>query len=182
MKKLILLSAILITSFAFSQKFEISVGYGAPSIYGISNDLGTGLVSTITKDGSPNSIGALNVSALVYNKNEKWRYGLDFVSEFFSVSDTNYSKKSTISIMPRVDYFWSGEGKKLKLYSGVSAGIYLDNAMIKNSAEQEEKLNDSTFGFNITPIGLRYGSALAVFVEPNIGVKGIGQAGISYRF
>lgn len=182
MKKLILSSAILISSLAFSQKFEISVGYGAPSVYGITNDLGTGLISIITKDGEPNSTGALNVSALVYNKNAKWRYGLDFVSEFFSVSNTNYTKKSTISVMPRADYFWSGEDKKLRLYSGVSAGIYLNNATVKNSTGQEEKLNDSTFGFNITPIGLRYGNDFAIFVEPNIGTKGIGQAGISYRF
>lgn len=183
MKKLILFLLFSKSAFVFAQKIEISIGYNAPSVYGITNELGNGLVNAVINDAkSPNSMGALGVSALVYSKEEKWRYGLDFVSEFFSVNNRSYSKMSTITMMPRTDYFWTGSERKLRLYSGASAGIYLNRATIKKSADQEEKVNDTTFGFNITPIGIRYGSDFAVFIEPNIGTKGIVQAGVSYRF
>lgn len=184
MKKIFTLMLFVVTStLVFAQKVEISVGIGAPSVYGITNDLGTGLANSIIKDAdSPNSFGALGVSALVYSKAEKWRYGLDLVSEFYTVKNSGYSKKSSLSIMPRTDYFWSNKDSKLRLYSGVSAGVYLNRGTMKNVASDDSKVNDTTFGFNITPIGIRYGSKFAVFVEPNIGTKGIVQAGVSYRF
>ncbi|MEH6305822.1 hypothetical protein RYH73_09215 [Olivibacter sp. CPCC 100613] len=183
-KKLFILSLLIISStFVFAQKIEISAGFGAPSLYGVTNDFGNALANIVLKNAeSPNSFGALGVSALIYSKEEKWRYGLDVVSEFYTVKNTGYSKKSTLSIMPRTDYFWSGSDRKLRLYSGVSVGVYLNRGTIKNAANGDEKITDTIFGFNITPIGIRYGSQFAVFVEPNIGTKGIVQAGVSYRF
>lgn len=184
MQKLFILILFMINGgFAFAQKFEISVGYGAPSAYGISNEIGSSLFNGIINDAdSPNSVGALGVSALVYSKEDKWRYGLDVVSEFFSVSNSNYTQMSTLSIMPRTDYFWSNSDRKLRLYTGVSAGVYLNRATVESQSGTEEKVKNTTFGFNVTPIGLRYGSQFAIFAEPNIGTKGIVQAGISYRF
>lgn len=180
MKKTILFIALMYSSIAFSQKVEISVGYGIPSVYGFANEFGNDLVSAITDDGeTPGSIGAINAAVMVYNNNMHWRYGLDFVNEFYSTDNTRYSKKSNISIMPRVDHFWTASGKKLRLYSGVSAGIYLDRATIKNKENKEEKIDDNVFGFNVTPIGLRYGNDFSVFIEPNIGTRGTLEVGLS---
>ncbi|RNA63753.1 hypothetical protein D1631_05615 [Chryseobacterium nematophagum] len=179
MKKIILLSTLLLTSLVFSQKFEISAGYGLPSGYGILNFLTTILPNSFLRVEGSDNVGVLNVSALVYSKDAKWRYGLDMVSEFYSFNRIEIRKQSAISVMPRIDYFWSEEDKKLRFYSGVSAGIYL--ATLKYNIAQEE-VNYTIFGFNITPIGLRYGKTFAVFIEPNIGIKGLIQAGASYRF
>jgi len=185
MRELFLSFGILLSMHCLhAQKIEIATGYGTPSIYGITNELGTaiGMASIGENISTPNSNGALNITAMIYNSDLRWRYGLDYTTEFYSTKDTNYTKKSSMSIMPKVDYFWS-KNTRLRFYSGISLGIYLDNGRYKDiTTRNEEKFSNTYFAFNITPIGFRYGGKLGLFLESNIGAKSIIQGGISYIF
>ncbi|AQW94698.1 hypothetical protein CMU89_16750 [Elizabethkingia anophelis] len=186
MKKLFFSFSILGLTFVSAQKIEISVAYGPGSFFGITDAIAKTLLSPLTDQDSPNSIGVLNANAMLYNGNMRWRYGVEFNSEFFNIKkDTDYQKKIFTSILPKVDYFWTPENKKIRLYSGVSAGILFSKESYKNKnqVDVEEIINNNTiFAFNVTPLGVRYGNKFAIFIEPNLGIRNIVQAGVSYIF
>ena len=85
MKKLLLLIALASARAGYGQKFEVSASYGTPSLYGLANDIVSGIFSSNDSD-DPGSNGVLGISALMYNNSEKWRYGLDFALETFNTS------------------------------------------------------------------------------------------------
>ncbi|PKF73721.1 hypothetical protein [Chryseobacterium sp. PMSZPI] len=163
-----------------AQKIEVSASYGIPSVYGVAHDFASSIVGAITDTKTPSSNGVAAVGVMIYNKDMKWRYGVDFTSEFYDKTES-ISKQNMISILPRVDYFWLNKGK-LGLYSGGSIGMNFMNTTYVDKDKKENKNTDSGLGFNVVPIGLKYGGALSIFVESNVGMKGILQAGAAYRF
>lgn len=190
MKKLLLMLPIVATSLFSAQKYEVSVAYGAPSLFGVSDSLLKGIGSAMGSSffGEsivyPESNGVLNISATMYNNDMKWRYGVESSFESFNEDNTRFVKQSYVSVSPKVDYFWSASDKKLRFYSGVSAGVLFRNSEYYNDVTNKTitKENDTFFVFNIMPIGVRYGGDFGVFLEPNIGTRGFGQAGVSYIF
>ena len=185
MKKLLLFVPLISASLLQAQKIEISAAYGTPSIFGVSSSLYDFVGNAITGNSgeTSSSNGVLNLNIMMYNRGMKWRYGLEFNMESFDEKGTGFTSQSLVSVQPRVDYFWSGADRKLRLYSGISAGVLFKNAKyIDKTSKAEEKDNLTTFGFNIMPIGLRYGRDFGVFIEPNIGTRGFINAGVSYIF
>nr|WP_199163008.1 hypothetical protein [Elizabethkingia sp. ASV34] len=185
MKKLLLFVPLISASLLQAQKIEISAAYGTPSIFGVSSSLYDFVGNAITGNSgeTSSSNGVLNLNIMMHNRGMKWRYGLEFNIESFDEKGTGFTSQSLVSVQPRVDYFWSGADRKLRLYSGVSAGVLFKNAKyIDKTSKAEEKDNLTTFGFNIMPIGLRYGRDFGVFIEPNIGTRGFINAGVSYIF
>lgn len=180
---------ILATSLLSAQKYEISVAYGAPSLFGTTDSLlkeiGSAAGAAIWGGdiSSPDSNGVLNINVEMYNNDMKWRYGLEANLESFNESNSSFSKQSYISILPKVDYFWSDADRKFRFYSGVSAGVLFRNTESKaTNTSLASKENDTFFAFNIMPIGVRYGGNFGVFLEPSIGVRAFAQAGVSYIF
>lgn len=189
MKKLLLLLPLVTASFLSAQKYEVSVAYGSPSLFGTTDSLLKGIGSTagaVIFGGEvsyPKSNGVLNISVAMYNSDMKWRYGLEANLESFNESQSSIDKQSYVSILPKVDYFWSDADSKFRFYSGVSAGVLFRNTEYKaNSTSSVTKENDTFFAFNIMPIGVRYGGNFGVFLEPSIGIRGFTQAGVSYIF
>jgi len=189
MKKSLLMLSLITTSFLSAQKIEVSVSYGTPSLFGTTDSLlkeiGSAAGAAIWggEINYPDSNGVLNISVATYNTDMKWRYGLEANLESFNESKSSLSKQSYISVLPKVDYFWSDADKKFRFYSGVSAGVLFRNTEYKSAnTTAVTKENDTFFAFNITPIGVRYGGNFGVFLEPNIGVRGFVQAGASYIF
>lgn len=183
MKKLLFMLPLMTASFLSAQKYEVSIAYGTPSLYGTTDSILKGSGSAIfSGDVSfPNSNGVLNINVAMYNSDMKWRYGLEANLESFNESNSRLKNQSYISILPKVDYFWSDADKKFRFYSGVSAGVLFQNSeyVIFNTINKD---NGTFFAFNIMPIGVRYGGDFGVFLEPSIGVRGFVQAGASYIF
>lgn len=163
-----------------AQKIEVSASYGMPSVYGTAYDLASSIVGSVIDQESPSSNGVAAVGVMMYTKNMKLRYGLDIVNEFYGKTES-VSKQNIMSVLPKIDYFWFNKGK-LGLYSGGSVGVSFINTTYTSKDKKESKDTDTVLGFNLVPIGLRYGGDLSVFVEANVGMKGIAQAGVSYRF
>lgn len=161
-----------------AQKIEISASYGSPSVYGIGHELGNTLVGIITNIETPSSNGVAALGVMIYSKNMKWRYGVDVANEFFGKTK-DVSKQNMVSILPKVDYFWFNK-EKLSLYSGGSIGVNFTSITYVDKKNNKE--SNTNFGYNVVPIGIRYGGNLSVFAETNIGMKGIIQGGVAYRF
>ena len=65
----------------------------------------------------------------------------------------------------------------MKLYSGAGVG-----ALFSSFEGRGNNDNNVYLAFNLSPVGIRYGEKLGVFVETNIGTKGFLQGGASYTF
>ena len=180
MKK-VLLPLLLASGLLSAQKFEISVSYGASTVYDATYELASAItINSITKESNPSSMGVAAIGVAMYSENMKWRYGVDVVNEFFGKT-ASVSKQNILSVLPKVDYFWLRK-EKLGLYSGAAAGVTFVNTTYVDKNKKERKDTDSVFGFNVVPIGVRYGGNLSVFLETNVGMKGIAQGGVAYRF
>lgn len=187
MKKILLMLPIVASCFMSAQKIEVAISYGAPSLYGTTDSIlqGIGSAAGAAISGGevryPDSNGVLNISLAMYNSDMKWRYGLEANLESFNQNNSNLKNQSYISILPKVDYFWSGSDKKFRFYSGVSVGVLFKNSEYQ-ILKEINKDNGTSFAFNIMPIGVRYGGDFGVFLESNIGTRGFAQAGVSYIF
>ncbi|MDV3778712.1 hypothetical protein CMU25_18490 [Elizabethkingia anophelis] len=180
MKKLIFSLLLVVTASVKAQKIEVIASYGIPSIYGIGNDLASGIISSVSNSKSPTSNGVVAIGVMAYNNDMKWRFGVDATNEFFSKTES-VSNKNITSILPKADYFWFRKDR-LKLYSGAAVGVSFENTTYVSKDKVKSKDKSTNFGYNVVPIGLRYGGDFSVFIETNIGMKGIAQAGVSYRF
>src|SRR5699024_6391902 len=120
MRRFLLFSSMLILSTSvYAQKMEVEISYGAPSIYGVSEEIMGSIVSALSSsDYSNSSNGILNVAVARFNDVMKWRYGVEFGSEFFSTSG-KLTSLNYYSISPKIDYFWSPPENKLRFYSGI---------------------------------------------------------------
>lgn len=178
MKKIVFMLTIAGGLSLNAQKIEISASYGAPSVYGIGHEFAMTLVSSLSKIETPSTSGVAAIGFMIYSRNMKWRYGVDIANEFFGKTK-DVSKQNMVSILPKVDYFWFNKDK-LSLYSGGSIGVTFTSITYVDKNNKKENYTD--LGFNVVPIGIRYGGDLSVFAEANIGMKGIIQGGIAYRF
>lgn len=110
MKKFLLFIPLISASLLQAQKIEISAAYGTPSIFGISSSLYDFVGNVITGNSEETSIsnGVLSLNVMMYNREMKWRYGLEFNLESFDEKGTGFKSQSLVSVQPRIDYFWSG--------------------------------------------------------------------------
>ena len=183
MKKTFYSLSILAFGFANAQqKVDVKVSYGAPSLYGVAESITGDAIHAfnILIPGREvveyNSGGVLAVEVMLHSKNDKWRYGLGYNNE--TVKDDRYNFKGNFNtILAQADYSWLDPDNKFKLYSGLGAG-----AVFASLNQNSSKDDDVIFAFNITPIGISYGQKFGVFLETNVGTKGLVQGGVSYTF
>ncbi|PIF44529.1 hypothetical protein CLU96_1505 [Chryseobacterium sp. 52] len=182
MRKLLLFPLLIVAGALSAQKVEVSASYGAPSVYGAAYSLGSALVNAFfnSNEEEPSSKGVAAVGVMMYSGNMKWRYGVDVTNEFFSTTES-VSKQNILAVLPKVDYFWLSK-EKFGLYSGVSVGAHFISTTYVGKDKKESKDTSTGFGYNVVPIGVKYGGNLSVFMETNVGMKGIVQGGVSYKF
>ncbi len=110
----------------------------------------------------------------------------------FSSADEKLFKKDTDTepfetkkikrffILPTATYRYY-KGNLIELYGSASIGAIMEN--IKSDRKEVKKEDETSFGYQITPIGLRIGSnTVGGFVELGYGQKGLINAGLSFRF
>ncbi len=80
-------------------------------------------------------------------------------------------------ILPTASYSYY-KNSLINLYGAASIG-----AIVENKKSNAKKENKTSFGYQITPIGLRIGSeSVGGFVELGYGQKGLINAGLSFKF
>lgn len=181
MKKIVFLVWFGLMAFVGSgQTVEVSLGYGAPSLYGVGDTFINAIGSKLTGY-STSSNGVLHLEVTTYNQNQKWRYGGEANIEFFS-TEGKMTSNTYYSVGPKLDYFWSSSEHALRFYSGLSVGALIRSAEYRDEDNIKTSSDDVFFAFNITPLGLRYGRQYGVYLESNIGSRAFLQLGFSYLF
>lgn len=180
MKKTLYSLSIFALGLVNAQKVDVKVSYGTASVYGLSESIVRDVVSIIIPGNEVadyTSNGVIAVDVMLHSSNNKWRYGLGYQNEM--VKDDRFNVKGNFNtLLAQADYSWLYPDRKFKLYSGAGVGAI----MTKFSQGAIKDDSDVGFAFNVTPIGLSYGEKFAVFVETNVGTKGIVQGGVSYTF
>lgn len=181
MKQIVILGSILATTlFSAQKKVEVSASYGASSMYGISETMTNAIIDVILIPTGDEYIysskGVLAIDVMLRNEGQRLAYGLGYTHE--SVTDDSKGLKGSLdAILAQASYKWLNPSKKFNFYSGAGIG-----ASFGNFKDNRGDSDGIIFAFNVTPIGLRYGSDLSFFIETNIGVRGFLQGGISYQF
>lgn len=170
---------------------EIGVGYGYLSTEQfsiiIADALSSAILQPFTGDNittkSYQFIGPISVNYKFFFK-ERLSIGASFL---FSANKIEYSdennitrnvKLNTISLMPRLDFYYL-RNPKFALYGNIQVGA----VVLTSNYNKRPELNDqgASFAFQVTPIAMRIGRDFGFVLELGIGSHGLANAGFSYR-
>jgi hypothetical protein len=104
-------------------------------------------------------------------------YGKYHSTNTFSNKKSVVISNTYIGGMIRSEFIWL-QGSLIQLYTAGSLGILPVSSKYGNNVEDK----GIEFAFQISPIGIRIGSSLAVFGEFGFGSTGLLAAGVAYRF
>lgn len=193
MKKRILVQCVLLLSVMLSlnaeeaglyKRNEISVSYGLFAATGWSNWIGSLSLTAplgIVND-NPEEDG-ININ---YNYRLTKTWGIGFGLSYCS-GRSNWTKNDevigmeksyNITLMPRIKGEWL-HTKYVTLYSLLGGGVTYRKDEAKDLNVSTE---GSMFMFQISPLGIEVGKAMAGFAEVGIGEQGMAIIGMRYRF
>jgi hypothetical protein len=184
-----------------SLKNELYAGYGVGSVpqigislgFALGNALGNAIVNGIimkfggagvTYTEKITGTGAISLGYNYYPK-QRWSVGLQGVFErvndevSFSNGNVAVSRVDLYTGMLRSDFRWVNK-PGFKLYTGAAIGGYA--AKSYEVGEPSTAETEYNLAFAITPLGLRFGKNIGVFVEAGLGWDGLLKAGVSGRF
>lgn len=189
MKKLLVLMTVFLSmSLVYAQKSTISVSYGIGSTDNMVYTLGMG-----TASGFGNAFGAdtqlkqdygVAPIALSYHRslasNERFSYGGSAIFETVGLSDKNSDDKygyNAITFAPEAKFKYLNPGNQFNVYGLLGAGVTFLNT---NDKSDNEKESFTHFNFQVTPIGIEYGSNVKGFLELGFGYKGLISGGVQF--
>lgn len=191
MKKLLVVILLAATTHAFAQednkgKVEVYGGYGIATaqdiISGLSNMLAGALVPGLVKRVDTDGMGAV-FGGVDYYLSDRGAVGLQInyasYDQTYSTTGGSDVKIKTTYFTPMIHgkYNWLNK-QYFQIYSAAAVG----GSFIGAKDKDNKKDNRFTGSFQISPIGLRAGSTIAVFAEAGFGFQGIISGGISFRF
>lgn len=197
-KVLILVAAAMIAAVSVSAqkdlRHEISLSYGAGSSAQFGEGLGEGLVMAIFSDTEYDDgfiLGPISLEYFYHLNNPRVAIG-GFVS--YSKWDSDIQKKNSshdkvgernrsyISVMPSIKYYWTNNDH-FGFYSKVAAGAAFLSSTEKKLEDNKTKDDNSThFLFQVSAIGLEFGSKFRGYTELGVGEQGFIQVGVRYKF
>lgn len=171
---------------------ELSLSYGFGSIAqfgdGIGEGLGLAFTNTEYDDGS--IVGPITLEYFYHFNNPRLAIGGSFTYSkwdsdvLVSNSQTKVGERNRnfFSVMPAFKSYWVNKNH-FGLYSKVAAGIGFLQCT-DNDYETHVKKDDNGcyFMFQLSFIGVEFGSKFRGFAEAGIGDQGFIQAGIRYKF
>lgn len=204
MKKIILMVAVaMMTAMNVNAQnenlhHELSLSYGLGSIAQFGDGLGEGigLVFTNTEYDDGAILGPISLEYFYHFNNPRLALGASFtyskwdsdVLDRSSHQKLGDRKRNFFSVMPSFKSYWINKNN-FGLYSKVSAGVGFlsvkDNFKnYKDGKEVNEKKDDNGcyFMFQLSFIGVEFGSKFRGFAEAGIGDQGFIQAGVRYKF
>lgn len=178
---------LLICSNSYSQKNQISAGYGVGSSNQIldifENVFSTIFLPTATLN-ETSSMGEFRL-AYAYTPKERWHYGAAF-----SYSQTDYDVTDNgAKIGEQVNAYYTIAAEtsysflkkeKLNLYSLLGAGATIATSEQKTTYSTGDS-HDTFFNFQVTPFGISYGKQWGGFAEVGFGYRGILSFGAFYN-
>lgn len=168
-----------------SQQFEVKALYGSPSLMDATATILSILGTTFagTEEAWAISQGTLDVEFYLNSVNRKWQYGIALINGFYK-GHYDISKQNLFMVLPTVNHYWTKPERKFRVYSGVSLGVgFLSRKWETDQSEAQQLEQSDTFlGFNLMPVGLRYGRDFGINFELNLVMKPVASLGFSYQF
>ncbi|MCD6597810.1 MAG: outer membrane beta-barrel protein, partial [Bacteroidales bacterium] len=193
MKKLIILlilSGMLQTStFAQNKRHEIVAGYGMAS-HQTFKEITVNLAVTIFTVGNVNTVYQSGSGTFYlgyrYHLSKHFSMGIDAayqsILEEVRNSDERVGnlkrKYITASALTNISYI---NRPAFQLYSTISAGYIQGKGNYTPVEGEEESMTDGFFGFQVNPVGIRFGRTVGGFVELGYGYKGVLNFGLSVK-
>lgn len=154
-------------------KNEISIGYGFGSISNIAS-----IYQIAFSFSSSDQNGFWGPIAVEYQRHLSSMVSVGGLATIAGCSWGNDKKASStyISVMPAMKFNWINK-EHFGLYSKVAAGL-----MFVHSSYKGESNSNTTFTFQVSALGVEFGSQLRGFAELGFGEQGVLAAGLRYKF
>lgn len=188
MKKILLIGAfLLICSNSYSQKNQISAGYGIASsnqILDVFENIFSNVLFPSGNLSETSSMGEFRL-AYAYTPKERWRFGtaLSYSQTDFDVSNNGVKigeqVNSYFTIAGETSYSFLKK-EKLNLYSLLGAGATIATAK-QTTTNATADSQDTFFNFQVTPFGISYGKQWGGFAEVGFGYRGVLSFGAFYN-
>ena len=172
---------------------ELSLSYGLGSIAQFGDGIGEGLALAITSDKEYDDgsiVGPITLEYFYHFNNPRLAVGGSFTYSKWD-SDVLVKKshekvgernRNFFSVMPAFKYYWVNKNN-FGLYSKAAAGVGFLKCKDNDFKTQEKKDdNGCYFMFQLSFIGVEFGSKFRGFAEAGIGDQGFIQAGVRYKF
>lgn len=198
MKKIILMVAVaMMTAMNVNAQNEnlhhelsLSYGFGSIAQFGDGIGEGLGLVFTNTEYDDGSIVGPITLEYFYHFNNPRLAIGGSFTYSKWdsdvlvrnSQTKVGERNRNFFSVMPAFKSYWVNKNH-FGLYSKVAAGIGFLQCT-DNDFETHVKKDDNGcyFMFQLSFIGVEFGSKFRGFAEAGIGDQGFIQAGIRYKF
>lgn len=119
----------------------------------------------------------------IFHKTSRWSYGIEGVFEQYKetfLPTEDVIKCHHFTIMAKTDFRWVKK-TNFQLYSSIAAGGTYIIDMEQTNLEKE-KSKSFSYAYQVSPLGLRLGDKLGVFLEVGLGWTGFFVFGISSKF
>ena len=198
MKKIIMTVAVAIMTAMSANaqnedlRHELSLSYGVGSAaqFGAGIGEGIGLIFSNTEYDDRAIIGPIAAEYYYHFNNPKWAIGgiLSYCKwDSDRINKSSREKESEVnrnffSVMPSIKRYWVNKNN-FGLYSKAAAGIGFVNRTEKDM-DTNKKVDDNGtyFMFQLSFIGVEFGSQFRGFVEAGFGDQGMLMAGLRYKF
>ena len=189
-----LMATISINAQNADLRHELSLSYGFGSTAQFGDGIGEGLALAIFSNTEYDDgfiLGPISAEYFYHLKNPRLALGA-FVS--YSKWDSDILKRSGdkekvgernrnyISVMPAIKWYWVNK-EHFGLYAkGAIGAAFLNSTEKSQQKNTSEDSNDTILLFQISPLGVEFGSRFRGFFELGVGEQGFFQAGLRYKF
>ena len=171
---------------------ELSLSYGLGSIaqFGDGIGEGLGLAFTNTEYDDRSIVGPITLEYFYHFNNPRLAIGGSFTYSKWdsdvlvkkSQSKVGERNRNFFSVLPAFKSYWINKNN-FGLYSKVAAGVGFLSCTDKDLQTNVKKDDNSCyFMFQLSFIGVEFGSKFRGFAEAGIGDQGFIQAGLRYKF
>lgn len=175
-------------------RHELSLSYGLGSITQLGEGIGEGLALAVFSDTEMDDgfiLGPISLEYFYHLNNPRLAVGA-FVS--YSKWDSDIEKRSGShekvgerkrnywAVMPAIKWYWINKNH-FGLYCKGALGAAFLNSTEKSLRDNASKDDSSThLMFQVSPIGLEFGSQIRGFAELGVGEQGFLLGGVRYKF
>ncbi len=183
MKKLMLIAALMVGALSANAqndelKNEISIGYGFGSISNIAS-----IYETAFSFSSGDQHGFWGPVSVEYQRHLTPMISVGGIATIAGCSWDNGLLKDAsstyIGVMPSAKFNWI-HGEHFGFYSKLGAGVMFVHSSMKGSNSSSS--NSTSFTFQVSALGVEFGSQFRGFAELGFGEQGVLVAGLRYKF
>jgi hypothetical protein len=155
---------------------EVSIAYSG----GANSDIISTLVNGMFTGKQVDYWGPISCEYFRYISNNRLAVGGIAVLSGYKWDDLENAKSTFFTVMPAVKYKWLN-ASHFAMYSKVAAGLLVmsDSGNLSNGSSTDK--TRTAFNWQVSALGVEFGSSFRGFVELGMGEQGIILGGLRYK-